>query len=322
MKKILALLLAVAVLFSLSMVAFAGSTLAAEVKTYELTKEYVTTAGNKPATFPQETLTFTVVPASTNPSNAMITVANLKVDSNPDKIVVTTPAYTTPGMYNYTVTENKGNTQGVTYNTDAINVQVLVTFNDGHSQFETQTVFSLNSDKGTKIKEIVNKYDLGGFSVKKEIKGNLADPTDEFEITVRLQANGDICSDITYAGKENGTVKAADWDNGAWTKTFKLSAEDTINFTNIPAGVIWDVFEADYTTGVVNDKNYGYEEAVYDENCKGTVVADKTVQTVIINEKGTEVDTGIALDSIPYIVMLFVAAAAAVLFLRKKSYEA
>ena len=86
-----------------------------EVKTFNFTKTYKTTAGNTPATYPVETLQFTVTADQGNPDSTMITIADHSVAGNPDQIIVTVPSYTTVGKWNYTVSEVAGNTKGVTY---------------------------------------------------------------------------------------------------------------------------------------------------------------------------------------------------------------
>ena len=77
-----------------------------------------------------------------------------------------------------------------------------------------------------------------------------------------------------------------------------------MTFSNIPYGITYTVEEEDYTDA-------GYEAAKYKLNggedtpnpVEGEVDSSGD-KVVITNTKDTTVDTGISVDSIPYIVML------------------
>lgn len=344
MKKIISLLLAMIMIFSLATVAFAaeGEVAASEAKTFNFKKSYQTTNGEEPATFPAEKLQFEVKAVGTddgaNPDDTMITVEDQTVAGNPADLIVGIPSYAIPGKYNYTIQEIAGNTQGVDY-TEAvkvvIGVQVLVTFNKDHTALESQVVFNIKEGEGDfkvnenngKIEEIVNTYDLGDLSVQKLVTGNLADVTDEFEITVTFTAENPVLSDITCDGVgtvgktlADGKISSNEWTNNTWTETFVLSHTDKVNFTNIPKGVQWEIVEADYTTGDKNTKNYGYEDPEYAAQT-GTVAADQDVAATVTNKKDTIVDMGIDMDSAPYFVILAVAMFGMVALVSKKRYE-
>ena len=125
MKKALATVLAATMVMGMSSTAWA-TTPTTETE-FKFKKTYETSNGATPATFPKETLSFTVSPKEGNPDNTkMISVADHTVDSNPDEnIIVTIPEYEKVGKYNYTVSEVPGNTQGVTYSNNTFDVQVL-----------------------------------------------------------------------------------------------------------------------------------------------------------------------------------------------------
>ena len=335
MKKFVTLALAFALILSLSTVALAGGNKVEPSKamTFEFDKTYKTTEGETPATFPVEELSFTIEADENNPAKDMITIAPQTMNAGSQKIIINVPSYTVAGKYNYTITENAGATQGVIYNTDTkILVQAFVTYNSDYTALECQVVFrnpkpETPMDEADKIKEIVNTYDLGDLSVKKIVTGNLGNQADTFDITVSFTSNKVVLSDITYTqtGLEAATIAAKDWTEAqgtwTWSKTFKLSGDQVVDFVNVPAGIQWNIEEADYTTGDINDPNYGYDAPKY-EYQNGTVGADQDVEASVTNNKESEVDTGVFMDTVPYVLILAVVALGAVVLFRKKNYEA
>lgn len=337
MKKFISLALALIMVFSLATVALAvdattsDGVTASEAKTIAFTKKYETTDGNTPATYPAETLQFnvTVPSGSSNPDSTMISVADQTVGSNPDNITITIPSYSKVGKYNYTVTEVPGNTQGVTYSEVSFGVQVLATYNAAHTAIETQVVFTTQDGNSVdqdgnpvKIDSITNVYTLGALDVSKEVTGNLGSKTKEFNVDVTFSASKDIKSTITYVdGTETKNIIASDWKDGEVTVTITLKDGETVSFTNIPDGVTYTVKEQNYTTGDKNSDN-GYDAPKYngEENANGatgTISATKS-EVEITNNKGTTVDTGITLDTLPFVLILAVCAGAVVLFVIKR----
>ena len=126
MKKLASIMLALTLVLGMSNVAFAADGTSSEAKTFTFEKRYETSAGETPATFPTETLKFSVTADEGNPDGTMITIADHTVASNPGSVVVTVPTYSKVGKWNYTVSEVAGTTQGVTYASNSFGVQVLV----------------------------------------------------------------------------------------------------------------------------------------------------------------------------------------------------
>ena len=93
--------------------------------------------------------------------------------------------------------------------------------------------------------------------------------------------------------------------------TFHLKHGETFTIENLPYGVTYTVAEADYTAE-------GYEDAEinFPDQNKKIDTASETV--TIINNKEAAVDTGIVLDSLPYVLLLVLSIGGAVLFLLKR----
>jgi len=307
---------------------------------FEFKKVYETSDDTTLNVYPAETLKFDVkvTTGKTNPGTEMLTIVDQTVASNPDNILVTVPTYDKVGVYYYTVSEVAGNTQGVTYSTNKFDVQVLVTWNVDHSAKQRQISFT-SSEEGKKVDQIVNKYDLGSLTVDKVVTGNLGNQEMQFEVDVVFTAEKDIKSDISYVDvKGEHTITATDMADGTESVTITVvhGSANNCTFTNIPVGVTYTVTEHDYVTqkdasvAKENDE-YGYDKPTYSVDyatATETAVndkiladtADETVNdaVVITNNKETNVNTGISLDNMPYIMVLAMVALGLVGFVSKK----
>lgn len=294
-------------------------------------KQYHTSEGEMPETFPKETLKFQVTAKEGNPDETMISIDDFTVGKNPEDIAITVPAYTKVGKYNYTVKELAGNTQGVVYTQNQFDVQVLAYWNDDHTEIKTITGFTTkNQEETEKIDTFVNIYNLGDLEITKQVTGNLGDQDKEFlvDVTFQVEKGKSVKSDITYLdGEETKVISAADLEDGMQSVTISLKHNETVTFQNIPYGVTYSVKEQDYTQGEPNSAD-GYDTPTYTLN--GTpngqeeagvedVIDAKSDKIVITNNKGAEVDTGIVLEGMPYgLILMVVAAGAAALISRKR----
>lgn len=226
------------------------------------------------------------------------------------------PPYTTVGIYTYKITEiveDTARTAGVTYNTQPLFLKVTVLqAEDGMIRV---AAIHLGTEDGDKQAHIVNTYSAGTLDVTKTVAGHLGDRTKDFRFTVTLTKQADLCMNsaigLTVAGVEQRDF-APDWDdNGVCTVSFTLKHGETASLTNLPYGMTYTVTEDDYTAE-------GYTTAKTGDS--GTIAAD-TVTAAFTNTKGGTVDTGVLLDSAPYVVLLLLAAGGAMLFLRRRIHR-
>lgn len=332
MKKILYLALALVLVLSMSTVAFAADV---EEKTYTnmstvtLTKEYKLT--NTGTTSPAETFKFSKL-TCTNVTDAAdgVTTDNAPVPTIGSvsytageaggettarkNITITLPEYKSVGIYTYTFSETDGGTAGVTYRSESITLVVTVIEQNGKVRVAAVHTEGEGKDKSG---EFNNEYSAGSLSVKKTVTGIMGDKEKEFTVKVTFTApEGDFVREaITYIidGGETKTIAAGEGWTGSKEVEITLKHDETVTFTNIPYGVTYTVVENDYT----GDKG-GYDVASYkyDDNNRKIDTASENV--TITNNKGGVVDTGINMDSMPYILMLAVVFMGLFVFFSKK----
>lgn len=355
MKKLISLALALAFVLSMATVAMAADVTngnsgdaSASDNTVTIKKTYTKTGDT--AVSPAETFSFTIESGSvtnggvvdgeiitTSPAATISKVTYDQGDAgsaNATKdITVTLPSYSAVGVYSYTIQETAGNTAGVTYRSDDIVLKVtVVQGEDGKLVYGgVHCEVPVSNDKSEKTNSFSeNNYAAGTLRVSKTVSGNLADQDKAFEITVAFEAPKDekgayltVGAPITTkkGDPQQITIAAADWSEGKVSKTFTLKHDQTVTFENIPYGVTYTVTETlteDYTQKVTHNGGTQAEgnTATAAIGSGDGRVADATV--AFENNKQAEVDTGITLDAVPFIVILAICAGTVVAFAVKK----
>lgn len=347
MKKLLSMLLALIMVFSLATVALAEET--QTNNSVKITKNYEVKHGKAPAeTFsfvksdgttaatnvaPNAYATYSVnsegtgvwTPAETVPTDApTITVGSAAFSNDKDAATtaytadatITVSSYTKApvGKYTYTVKEKTGTTAGVTYYGSEIKVVVTI-LNGGDGNSYVAAVHT-EASSGTKSDEITNTYDAGTLSVTKEIKGEGAEMDDEFEFTITLTApTGTKFNDVQNVSVTSGgqVVATKDTTNSTDSKviyTVTLGNGDTCKLENIPVGTTYTITE--------NAQDYTESHADYDKDDK-TIAGGADDSFTFTNTRGmNNIDTGVITESAPYILLIAVCAVAAVLFVTKR----
>lgn len=327
MKKSVAALLSLVLTLGMSTVALAATPTPTEAKTIPFNKVYV--LENDGTVNPAETFNFTVVPdgisGATMPSTAelpAVTIssgavfgkgdAKLVTDPSPSKtnpMLITLPVFKHVGVYTYNIKEVNGKVSGVTYDETDLFMRVQVT--EVNNALETHTVFYYGSydeyDRtvGTKVDKITNKYSAGNLAITKNVTGNFGERDKYFEVTVTFTVPVGLSmnSDVTYEGGKYATPQpvasavTAGSPVRTFTQTIEVKDEDTVTFKNLPYGVTYTVAETDYSTP--EKGGYITSYSAFDGN------VNSLMDTVVIrNDKNLGVDTGISLDSIPYVLLL------------------
>lgn len=326
MKKFISLLLALVMVLSLSTVALAA------VEEYPVNPATDADSVNIPVNFtlvgagtsPAVTFTLsqtakqktdgegTEVPdLGTITGAAYTTQDGATAEGNEKKIVVNLPTYSSVGVYEYTLTPTTVNLAGVDYRTAAIKLVVTV-INDGNGKIRVAAVHTETEEGAQKANGIAASYSAGKLNVTKNVTGNLGDKTKAFNFTITLAGDTEH---YTYANNFVATVTdgvtTSNVDMVLGKNSIALKNGETVSIANLPYGVTYTVDEADYS-------NDGYTTT--GEVTTATAIAEAAANVTVTNNKEGNVDTGVMLDSLPYILVLaFVAVAGTALILKKRA---
>lgn len=183
----------------------------------------------------------------------------------------------------------------------------------GNIVFNDQSVWSMVATLSYNITEasnpdisITNTYTPTTTSVdiQKFITGNIGDRNEKFDFTVE-------CTEAMEAG-EDYTLSA-----DKKTATFALGHEDKVMLNGVRIGSTLTISESgakDYEMTIkVGDTTLG-------ANHSYTIPDGATgpIHIIVENHREGTIDTGVALDSLPYILILAVVAAGVVAFIRKR----
>ena len=341
MKKIISLLLAMIMVFSLATVAAAvvpsepaedTTETITYVTTVDLAKVYKLSKDTEYASSPAETFKFVIEKVSAeetglNASGVKVDVNNMPMFEDTEVEIafaegeatlagdtntatLTLPTYDAVGVYTYKITEQASNTAGLTIDTNVLYLKVTVVEDQG-KKYVAALHYS-DPTTGSKTADITNTYAAGALDVTKTVTGNLGDLTQKFDFTVTFNApaNKVVKSTIVYEVAGVAQTAPSFNENGVCIATFQLAHGETASFENLPEGVTYTVEETAFD---------GYETTKTGDT--GTIADGVTATAAFTNDKSAEVDTGIALDSAPYFVILAVAMFGMVALVSKKRYE-
>lgn len=188
--------------------------------------------------------------------------------------------------------------------------------------FTSESKFNFTEDTISADTTFYAKYvpASANLTVTKTVTGKLGDTNKAFTFTI-TKADGTPVN-IAIANIE---ISEADRAKVEWLGNGKFTLKDgaSIIFKNLPSGE-YKVIEEDYS-GEKYDTSWqiGTDGEVYEKNSTATVTIGTTEQTVhFTNHRTLEPDTGVLLDTLPYIVILaVVAGGVALLMLRKRRKE-
>jgi hypothetical protein len=285
---------------------------------------------NKADRHPAVTLKFTAVQKSvelsTETTAPQVTFNDLTIGEDADygELEINLPSYKAVGIYTYTVTETATGYAGMT---EATNLELKVTVIQNTTTGNLEIGGIAVRQDNVKTDEIENIYKSGRVKVTKDVEGNMGDRTKAFPITITLNAPTDktVASTVTYK-VNGGDATAVTFTNGKAEVKVNLKHNDSVEIFNIPEGVTYTVVEdaaikhVDSATDEQTNVNaYKVEGEVKDA---ATIAVGQRIEYVITNTKTINVDTGVALDFVPYVLImaLVLAGVALRIYRRRKEY--
>lgn len=340
MKKLLSLLAAFTLIFGFSVNALASIT-----PVYDdwspITINKALTA-TPTGSNPEETFNFTIgngsgirdgvtltAPAF-SPATFSITVLEGEITGNAS---INFPTFTEVGEFTYEVREVKGDTAGFDYDAAPYYLKITVVNNPAYpgivpgtedpepeflrvltlyaaEMIEVEGEMVPNPDVfGVKTDEFMNSFDAGDLTIKKKSVGNFADPDDEFTVTVTLTPKSGFVLNDDVIEATGADSYSQDATTGVVTIVYTVKDGSEFTITDIPYDVLYTVEESANTMDYV---------VTYDGKESGEINA-RLIETMITNTRNKTIDTGISLDSLPYILLLgFAVLGMGVLFFRKR----
>lgn len=311
----------------------------AEVDTNKvtITKNFnVTGTGAKT---PPQTVSFTVGEGTVTNSTTITTAPVVTIDSvdfdegdTTKDVTINLPKFEGVGVYTYPITETNTNIAGEKY---ASSLELKITIIQGTDNLVIGGIALRQADVKTDTLE--NDYKANALTVGKTVTGNLGDKAKHFPITVVLTAPDDDkvygSVGVTITGDDDTTVK--DGENaitttiaaeaeGWTTKTLNLMLKDgdTVKFDNLPDQVTYTIVEdaaIEHTGETQTEEQQGNPEAYYvTDEVKTAATLSKDTEETITNNKTIEIDTGIELETLPFVLLMGIALAGVVLSIRRR----
>lgn len=256
----------------------------------------------------------------------------------------------TIGEYYYTITENTPAYPGVTPVHDTLTMKITVvnaTGEIGGGYGYYVALYRSNSDGTTEKVEaknaFSNTYNSKNLTLSKTVHGSLGSLAENFSFIIKFEPASDDVADM-YKGPQVGTVGNDVSINGKTTGdyldlntpyTVTLKHGKSLNFSNLPAGIKYKVYEddsafnaekdavtkGDYTVVVRESTDVDSSVIAFDTTDKNTVkgsVGTANVTTAFHNTHEGQPDMGVVLDNAPYIAMLAIVAIGGVALMLNK----
>ena len=234
-------------------------------------------------------------------------------------ITVKAGAYTTPGIYHYTVKEAAGSYEGITYATTQYDLYVFAEV-DANGKIQVTNITAVKDGQKADL-GFVNDYGKDNntthdVKIVKEVTGNMGDKAnDEFNFTVSVNGHEGEMYKVVYAATSTAAPTTPTYVTSDSTITIE-GIKDTgyIQIFGLTADDTYTVTEDDYSSSGYKT----YVDGTEKREAKGHATEDNTVVTVE-NKKDNTAPTGVIMTIAPYALMVVLAGAFAVVFLTRRN---
>jgi pilin isopeptide linkage protein len=294
---------------------------------------------------PDETYTFEVAPGAADEQNAVIagpvdavlvngtsigTAGTFTIDGDPSakdigqtivdigsvSITFDTSKFTKPGIYRYTIDELGTDSADEDYDDTVYTMDVYYTNDGAISNVVAYSDASAKADAITFTNSIEGSGDhaLDDLTVTKVVTGNMGEKTRNFNFTVTLKSG--TGSYLAQAGNTTVTLNAQNP-----SATLSLQDGQSLVVYGLDSDAKVSVVEEDlsgegYTTTYYSDYQQLTKESELQSTGGRGITADTTF--TVENEKEVNITTGVVREYAPFILMVVLAGAVAVVFFRRK----
>ena len=255
----------------------------------------------------------------------------------------------TVGEYTYTLSEDTVKYPGVSANDSALTMKITVVnqLNDQKQPIANSYGYYVALYRGgNKIEAkdaFKNSYDSKSLTLSKTVHGSLGSLAEDFSFIIKFLPETDAVAGM-YKGPQVGTVgtdvsidgkDTGDYLDLNTEYTVTLKHGKSLNFSNLPAGIKYEVYEKgsafnaeknavtkdEYTVVVRESTDANSTAIAFDTTDKNTVkgsVGTANVTTAFHNTHEGQPDMGVVLDNAPYIAMLAIVAIGGVALMLNK----
>lgn len=249
------------------------------------------------------------------------------------------------GEYEYTISEDTVSYPGVVKNDSNLTMKITVVNKTGEIGGGYGYYVALYRD-GKKIEAkdaFKNTYDSKSLTLSKTVHGSLGSLAEDFSFIIKFLPESDAVAGM-YKGPQVGTVgndvsidgkTTGDYLDLNTPYTVTLKHGKSLNFSNLPAGIKYEVYEdgsafnaekdavikGEYTVVVRESTDVDSNVIAFNTTDKNTVkgsVGTANVTTAFHNTHEGQPDMGVVLDNAPYIAMLAIVAIGGVALMLNK----
>ena len=251
----------------------------------------------------------------------------------------------TVGEYTYTISENDTQIPGITKDDNELTLKVTVVNATGEigGGYGYYAALYRGGKKIEATDAFHNTYNANSLTLSKTVHGSLGSLAEDFSFIIKFLPESDAVAGM-YKGPQVGTVgtdvSIDDKDTGDYLNlnteyTVTLKHGKSLNFSNLPAGIKYEVYEKgsafnaeknavtkdEYTVVVRESTDANSTAIAFDTIDKNTVkgsVGTANVTTAFHNTHEGQPDMGVVLDNAPYIAMLAIVAIGGVALMLNK----